>query len=121
VRLEAYCTFLAVLRRFAVFTYRWRHRLATPLTTEERTSINVLQDDLWVTVERVALLASTDVGKSAEEMYSDVNLLVHQVTDQATERERLDALNSFFTEFFRKRDALRAAMRADLDVGLSKS
>ena len=116
VRLEAYTTFLAVLRRFTVLIYRWRHRSAAPLTSDERVFISGLQDELWVTVERVALLASTNVSKTAEQMYSDVNLLVHQVMEKSADRERLDALNEYFGMFFQKRDALRVAMRADLGV-----
>ncbi len=121
VRLETYSTLLAVLRKFSVFIYRWRDRLATPLTSEERAFIDGLQDELWITIERVALLAATDVSQTAEEMYSDVNLLVRQVMEKSTDRERLDALNTYFGMFFRKRDALRAAMRTDLGVGAPRS
>jgi hypothetical protein len=118
-RLEAYSTLLAVLRKFTVFIYRWRDRLAAPLT--ERALIDGLQDELWVTVERVALLGSPQVIKTSEEMYSDVNLLAHQVKEKSDGRERLDELNKYFGAFFKKRDALRTAMRADLSVDATRS
>jgi hypothetical protein len=116
VRLEAYATYIAVLRRFTVYVYRWRDQASRPVSAEQRALVDELQNELWTTVERVALLASPNIVRIAEDMYSDINILVSRLNDAADERLRLDAFNAFFKEFFSKRNALRDAMRQELDI-----
>jgi len=85
-------------------------------TADQRRSIDELQSDLWVTVERLALLSSGVVVRLAEEMYSEINQYAFELRTQATQMERLDASTTFMKKFFRARGELRTAMRQDLSV-----